>query len=157
MKTWHLLLLGSVLTFTSLPSAADLVPVPDFGLRIERGFSISEFAGNDLAPDVYCMTLDSAGRVVLLLVPFGDVPGVLPTPCLLLTPPPTLVPVVPCMPVVGADEPVAVAPPVDPAELSDAPAPPEAPPLWASARDELKAKAAVRNSVASFIGCPSER
>jgi putative membrane-bound dehydrogenase-like protein len=45
--------------------AADLVAVPDFGLRIERGFAISEFAGNDLAPDVWCMTLDAAGRVVV--------------------------------------------------------------------------------------------
>jgi putative membrane-bound dehydrogenase-like protein len=62
----HLLLLwlafaGSI----SSARAADLVAVPDFGLRIERGFAISEFAGNDLAPDVWCMTLDAAGRVVV--------------------------------------------------------------------------------------------
>jgi hypothetical protein len=37
---------------------------------------------------------------VLLLGPPGDVPGVLPTPCLLLAVPDTLVPVVPCMPFV---------------------------------------------------------
>jgi len=54
------------LTFvSSLARAADLVPIPDFGLRLERGFAISEFAGNDLAPDVWCMTLDAAGRVVV--------------------------------------------------------------------------------------------
>ncbi len=41
------------------------MPIPDFGLRLERGFAISEFAGNDLAPDVWCMTLDAAGRVVV--------------------------------------------------------------------------------------------
>jgi putative membrane-bound dehydrogenase-like protein len=58
----HLILSGA-LAVQSL--AADLVPVPDFGLRVERGFAISEFAGNDLAPDIYCMTLDAAGRVVV--------------------------------------------------------------------------------------------
>lgn len=45
--------------------AADLVPAQDFGLRLERGFRLSLYAGNDLAPDTYCMTLDPLGRVVV--------------------------------------------------------------------------------------------
>jgi putative membrane-bound dehydrogenase-like protein len=66
MKTWESIAVGLVFALLSLSlPAADLVPVSDFGLRIERGFRITEFAGNDLAPDVYCMTLDSAGRVVV--------------------------------------------------------------------------------------------
>jgi hypothetical protein len=40
-------------------------------------------------------------RVVLVLVPFVDVPAGLPTPCGLLEAAPVFVPVVPCMPVVG--------------------------------------------------------
>ena len=44
---------------------ADLAPVPDLGLRLERGFAITEFAGNDLAPDTWCMTFDSFGRLVV--------------------------------------------------------------------------------------------
>ena len=65
MKTSQFIALGLVFALSSLPLSADLVPVPDFGLRIERGFRIWEFADNALAPDVYCMTLDSAGRVVV--------------------------------------------------------------------------------------------
>jgi putative membrane-bound dehydrogenase-like protein len=49
---------------TTLP-AADLVPVPALGLRAERGFEVTLFADNDLAPDTWCMTLDSQGRVVV--------------------------------------------------------------------------------------------
>ncbi|HTD68332.1 MAG TPA: HEAT repeat domain-containing protein [Candidatus Limnocylindria bacterium] len=45
--------------------AADLVPVSDLGLRIERGFTITEFADQNLAPDTWCMTLDARGRVVV--------------------------------------------------------------------------------------------
>lgn len=56
---------GLALLAASVVCAANLVPVPDLGLRVERGFSITEFAGNDLAPDVWCMTLDPAGRVVV--------------------------------------------------------------------------------------------
>lgn len=45
--------------------AADLVPIASLGLRVERGFAIALFADNDLAPDTWCMTLDSLGRVVV--------------------------------------------------------------------------------------------
>jgi putative membrane-bound dehydrogenase-like protein len=45
--------------------AADLVPIPSLGLRVERGFRVSLFADHDLAPDTWCMTLDARGRVVV--------------------------------------------------------------------------------------------
>jgi len=54
-----------LLTFLSLARAADLVPVPALGLRVERGFNVTLVADNDLAPDTWCMTIDSAGRVVV--------------------------------------------------------------------------------------------
>ena len=44
---------------------ADLVNVPDLGLKIEKGFSVSLYADSILAPDVYSMTLDSEGSVVI--------------------------------------------------------------------------------------------
>ena len=66
MKTSQFISLGLALACGSLPlAAADLVPVPELGLRIERGFAITEFADNNLAPDTWCMTLDSHGRVVV--------------------------------------------------------------------------------------------
>ena len=55
-----LLLMGA-----NLPLAADLVPVPDLGLRVERGFNVTLFADNNLAPDTWCMTVDAHGRVVV--------------------------------------------------------------------------------------------
>src|SRR5262245_53693968 len=35
------------------------------GLRVPDGFEITEFAGSDLANDIYCLTLDPQGRVVV--------------------------------------------------------------------------------------------
>src|SRR5436190_14256697 len=58
-------ILGVVLAGTIAASAADLVPAADFGLRVQRGYTLSLFADNDLAPDTRCMTLDSRGRVVV--------------------------------------------------------------------------------------------
>ena len=46
-------------------ASAQLVPVPDFGVRIPPGFRISLFSGPELANDIYAMTLDSAGNVVV--------------------------------------------------------------------------------------------
>src|SRR5262245_23960060 len=45
--------------------AADLVNVPSFGLRITRGFRVSLFADADLANDIYAMTLDDRGNVIV--------------------------------------------------------------------------------------------
>jgi putative heme-binding domain-containing protein len=35
------------------------------GLRVPDGFEVTEFAGSDLANDIFCMTLDPKGRVVV--------------------------------------------------------------------------------------------
>ena len=54
-----------ILLFARFTLAADLAPVTELGLRVERGFAVTLFAGNDLAPDTWCMTIDSRGRVVV--------------------------------------------------------------------------------------------
>src|SRR4051794_19083506 len=40
---------------------ADLVA----GLKVPPGFEVTEFAGNDLAPDITCLTIDAKGRVTV--------------------------------------------------------------------------------------------
>src|SRR5436190_17254199 len=35
------------------------------GLRVPTGFAVTEYAGSNLANDIYCMTLDPQGRVVV--------------------------------------------------------------------------------------------
>jgi len=92
------------------------------------------------------------GRVVLLLGPLVDVPGVLPTPSLLVAPPPAPVPVVPCIPVVGDVEPVAEVPPFVPLELAPEAADP--PPLCASAEVPAMASAVVSAIAVIFITRP---
>lgn len=44
---------------------AELVPVNDLGLRITAGFEITHYADSVIAPDVYSMTLDPSGFVVI--------------------------------------------------------------------------------------------
>src|SRR6058998_1172667 len=46
-------------------SAADLVAVEPLGLRVARGFRVTLFADADLANDIYAMTLDARGNVVV--------------------------------------------------------------------------------------------
>jgi len=48
----------------SLP-AADLIAVPDLGLRVARGFRVSVFANDNLASDIYALAIDSRGNVVV--------------------------------------------------------------------------------------------
>src|SRR5438105_1038818 len=45
--------------------AANLVPIPQLGVSLAPGFRISVYAGPDLANDIYAMTLDAAGNVVV--------------------------------------------------------------------------------------------
>jgi putative membrane-bound dehydrogenase-like protein len=45
--------------------AAEMVPANGLGLRVARGFRMSLFADTDVAPDIYSMTLDSRGNVVV--------------------------------------------------------------------------------------------
>jgi len=53
------------LLFCCASFGADLVPVPELGLRLQRGFTISLVADNDTAPDTWCMTFDARGRLVV--------------------------------------------------------------------------------------------
>src|SRR2546421_2886012 len=48
--------------FAAAPAAAQQ-PAP--GLKVPPGFEVTEFAGPNLANDIYCMTLDPRGRVVV--------------------------------------------------------------------------------------------
>jgi putative heme-binding domain-containing protein len=40
-------------------------PPPAAGLRVPDGFEVVEYAGNELAPDITCITVDPKGRVVV--------------------------------------------------------------------------------------------
>jgi glucose/arabinose dehydrogenase len=58
------------LTFTSIAIAAPargaaLVDVPQLGLRIAAGFRVNLFANETLADDIYAMTLNARGEVVV--------------------------------------------------------------------------------------------
>src|SRR5579871_2717708 len=44
------------------PAAADNIQL---GLRVPPGFEVTEFADSKLANDIFCMTLDPKGRVVV--------------------------------------------------------------------------------------------
>src|SRR5690349_10759763 len=44
---------------------SDLVAFNDLGLRVARGFRVTLYADSSLANDIYAMTLDSRGRVVV--------------------------------------------------------------------------------------------
>jgi hypothetical protein len=60
-------LAAACLVFSALGSVigADLVAVPELGLRVARGFRVREFAGPALADDIQCLTLDARGNVVV--------------------------------------------------------------------------------------------
>ena len=44
---------------------ADALMADDIGVKVPDGFEVTEFAGNELAHDIFSMTLDSKGRVVV--------------------------------------------------------------------------------------------
>jgi len=54
-----------LLASASAPSAADLVNVPDLGLRVASGFRVTLFADDTLAGDISALTIDSRGNVVV--------------------------------------------------------------------------------------------
>ena len=45
--------------------SADLIPHPELGVRLARGFQISLYSDQPLADDIQAMTLDALGRVVV--------------------------------------------------------------------------------------------
>ena len=47
----------------SLPQRA--AAQPPHGLKVPPGFEVTEFADHKLANNIYCMTLDPKGRVVV--------------------------------------------------------------------------------------------
>jgi putative membrane-bound dehydrogenase-like protein len=47
------------------PQDRPLKPVEELGLRVAPGFKVSLYSGPDLANDIFAMTLDSRGRVVV--------------------------------------------------------------------------------------------
>jgi hypothetical protein len=145
-------------TEAKLPKTFHLSNVVTFPRRVRKK-KPRQFAGL-----FFYLPVPEPGRVVLLLVPSVEVPGVAPVPCWLLTPPPTFVPVVPCIPVVAEVEPVPVAPPDVPVEPPDEapaeppadppPAPPPPPPPCASANEVVSARTDASTAVLSFIDCP---
>jgi putative heme-binding domain-containing protein len=50
------------LFFSAFTSRADSV---QHGLRVPDGFEVTEYAGSDLANDIFCMTIDPRGRVTV--------------------------------------------------------------------------------------------
>lgn len=53
------------LALAAAPALAGLVDVPEHGLRIERGFQITQFSDEKLANDIWCMALNPRGEVVV--------------------------------------------------------------------------------------------
>ena len=60
-----LLLHCALLLGVNFRAHAELVDVPQFGVRLARGFRITEFANEQLANDIWCMTLNPRGEVVV--------------------------------------------------------------------------------------------
>ncbi len=59
------MLAGAAIAIVCLLSATNRLVADDLGLKVPEGFEIVEFAGDDLAHDIYSMTIDSQGRVVV--------------------------------------------------------------------------------------------
>src|SRR5689334_17136361 len=53
-------LLALTLTAAAVPAQA-----PPIGLRVPAGFEVTEFADGKLANDIFCMTVDPKGRVLV--------------------------------------------------------------------------------------------
>ncbi len=57
---WLLLFVGILTTVLTTTVLAD-----DTAVRVPEGFEVTEFAGDELAHDIYSMTVDSKGRIVV--------------------------------------------------------------------------------------------
>ena len=57
--------LGRYVTFIGFVLTAIVVRGEEIGVKVPEGFEVVEFAGDDLAHDIYSMTIDSKGRVVV--------------------------------------------------------------------------------------------
>src|SRR5437879_3259405 len=55
-----------VISLSSAPVAAEEDGgIVQHGLRVPPGFTVTEYAGSDLANDIFCMTVDPRGRVIV--------------------------------------------------------------------------------------------
>lgn len=60
------MLRGSLIAvLLAAPRQEPLKPVDDLGIRVAPGFKVTLFSGPEIANDIYSMTLDSKGRVVV--------------------------------------------------------------------------------------------
>src|SRR5438477_5110917 len=59
---YRLILTAALLLIPTLAAHADHV---QNGLRVPDGFEVTEYAGSDLANDIFCMTIDPRGRVIV--------------------------------------------------------------------------------------------
>jgi putative membrane-bound dehydrogenase-like protein len=59
------ILLLAALALHAADEAPELVPVEGMGLRLAKGFRITQIADHTLANDIFSMTLDSKGRIVV--------------------------------------------------------------------------------------------
>ena len=62
---WKSVRLGCFFFLTLLSAGGQAIAADDFGVRVPDGFEVSEFASDDLAHDIYSMTIDAKGRVVV--------------------------------------------------------------------------------------------
>src|SRR5262245_62427629 len=62
MTSRRLLLAAAIVLLTSAPARTQTT---QHGLRVPDGFEATEFAGSDLANDIFCMTIDPKGRVIV--------------------------------------------------------------------------------------------
>ncbi len=46
-------------------ASAELVDVPELGVRLERGFRITQISDEQLANDIWCMTLNPRDEIVV--------------------------------------------------------------------------------------------
>ena len=60
-----LLLHGALFLALSFPVHAELVDVPQFGVRLAHGFRIMESANQQFANAVWCMALNPRGKIVV--------------------------------------------------------------------------------------------
>src|SRR5262249_16095888 len=59
------LLLCMVMAWGVRDFSAELAAPASLGLRVPPGFDVTEYADSKLANDIYCLTIDPRGRVVL--------------------------------------------------------------------------------------------
>jgi len=66
LRSWaERLLIVGVIVACALSSAGRVAAADELGVQVPEGFEVTEFANDELAHDIYSMTIDSKGRVVV--------------------------------------------------------------------------------------------